>query len=280
MSRCSICRPAVPPDIVEPSRDGGARHWSIGADRAALVLLLAAIAALAWWWLVAASAAMPSDTAAMTRMTAMAAPAQAWTLAYFGSAFLMWSLMMVAMMLPSALPMILLFARLTRQGGERGRMVRSLAFAGSYLIVWATFSAGAAAAQALLVSSGMVSAIALSLGGGEIAAGLLLLAGMYQLTPLKRACLDQCRSPLSFVMRLWRPGLSGALRLGFAHGLYCVGCCWLLMLLLFVFGVMNLAWVAALAILVAIEKLAPPALRFDTVLAIAFLGGAIVLAAA
>lgn len=264
----------MPPDIAGPPKESGTRDRLIPVDRAALLLLLAAIAALAWWWLLATSAAMSPDMSAMAQMAGMAAPVRVWTLAYFGSAFLMWSLMMVAMMLPSALPMILLFDRFARQGGERGRMVRSLAFAASYLIVWTAFSAGAALAQALLVSSGIVSAMALSLGDGVLAAGLLLFAGFYQLTPLKRACLDQCRSPLSFVMRLWRPGLSGALRLGFAHGLYCVGCCWLLMLLLFVFGVMNLAWVAALAILVAIEKLVPPAFRFDTVLGIAFFAGA------
>jgi len=90
---------------------------------------------------------------------------------------------------------------------------------------------------------------------------LLVLAGLYQLTPLKRACLDQCRSPLSFVTRLWRPGWRGAVRLGLAHGAYCIGCCWLLMALLFVGGVMNLAWVAVLAVLVLIEKVAPIGVR-------------------
>jgi predicted metal-binding membrane protein len=250
----------------------------ISADRAVLLVLLTAIAALAWWWL-AANSAMPTatDMPVMGPGSGMAAAPPVASLAYVGSAFLMWSLMMVAMMLPSALPMILLFSRMTRQGGDSGRILRSLVFAASYVAIWIAFSVAAALVQTLLVAAQMVPAVTLALGDRTLAAGLLLLAAAYQITPLKRACLDRCRSPLSFAMRLWRPGPWGAWRLGLAHGLYCVGCCWLLMLLLFLFGVMNLAWVAALAILVAMEKLTPRALRFDRVLAVGFLAGAVVL---
>jgi predicted metal-binding membrane protein len=119
--------------------------------------------------------------------------------------------------------------------------------------------------------------VALALGDGRVAGTVLLLAGLYQLSPLKRACLDQCRSPLAFIMRLSRPGIAGALRLGGAHGLYCLGCCWALMVLLFVGGVMNLAWIAGLSLLVLAEKYAPPALRLRRVLAAGLIGAGAVL---
>jgi predicted metal-binding membrane protein len=183
--------------------------------------------------------------------------------AYLFSAFAMWLLMMVAMMLPSAAPMILLYERFAKGVKRQGRaLAPTFLFAATYLGVWAGFSLLAAAVQFLLVQSGLISAMGLALGSRRIAGLLLIAAGLYQLTPLKRACLAACRSPLSFLTRLWRPGWAGALRLGFAHGLYCLGCCWLLMALLFVGGVMNLAWVAALAILVLIEKVAPIGDRF------------------
>jgi len=108
-----------------------------------------------------------------------------------------------------------------------------------------------------LVSAGAISDMGLAFGDSRVAGGLLIAAGLYQLTLLKYACLEKCRSPLSFLMRLWRPGLAGAARLGLTHGVYCLGCCAVLMALLFVFGVMNLAWVALLAIVVLIEKVVP-----------------------
>jgi predicted metal-binding membrane protein len=180
-----------------------------------------------------------------------------WTVGYLGAAFLMWALMMVAMMLPSAAPMILLYERFTRRSASGG-LAGTAMFALAYVGIWSLFSAAAAIAQAFLISTGLVSQMALKLGDGRIAGALLMLAGLYQLSALKRACLDSCRSPLSFLMRLWRPGAAGALRLGLAHGFYCLGCCWALMLLLFVGGVMSLAWIAGLAMLVFLEKLAPP----------------------
>ncbi|HLH48477.1 MAG TPA: DUF2182 domain-containing protein, partial [Roseiarcus sp.] len=128
---------------------------------------------------------------------------------------------------------------------------------GVYLAVWAGFSAIAALGQWALVRSGAVSDATLAFGDKRIAGALLIAAGLYQITPLKRLCLRNCRSPLQFVMRLWRPGVAGAARLGLAHGLYCLGCCAALMALLFVFGVMNLVWVAALAAFVLAEKALP-----------------------
>ncbi|MFI4974171.1 MAG: DUF2182 domain-containing protein [Caulobacterales bacterium] len=230
-------------------------RWIVGAA-------LGLACALAWAWLYWQARAMAPSTPAMSGMGAMAAmPAMGpapMSLAYFANAFVMWTLMMVAMMLPSAAPMILLYARVA--GGARakgGALAPTLLFAGVYLLVWAAFSLVAAAAQTGLAAAGAISATRLALGDGRIAGVLLLAAGAYQLTPLKHACLGQCRAPLRFVMQHWRPGWRGALMLGLRHAAYCVGCCWALMALLFVGGVMSLAWVAILALIVLAEKVAP-----------------------
>src|SRR5579872_2506340 len=223
-------------------------RWIIGGS-------IALIAALAWLWLWREQATMAGSMADMNMpdMPEMDAPA-----AYLVSAFLMWLIMMTAMMLPSAAPMILLYGRVARRARAEGAPIAPTAiFAGVYLAVWAAFSAIAALAQWELVRSGVVSAATLAFGDKRIAGALLIVAGLYQITPLKRLCLRNCRSPLQFVMRLWRPGLAGAARLGLAHGLYCLGCCAALMALLFVFGVMNLVWVAALAAFVLAEKALP-----------------------
>ena len=164
---------------------------------------------------------------------------------------LMWWLMMVAMMLPSAAPAILLYARVRRTRGGDAAIAQPWVFLAGYLAVWALFSIGAAIVQSALTGPSM------AFSSPRAQAAVLIAAGVYQLSPLKSACLGQCRSPAQFISRHWRPGSSGALRLGVLHGAYCVGCCWLLMALLFVGGVMNLLWVVALAVLVAIEKLVP-----------------------
>jgi predicted metal-binding membrane protein len=239
-------------------------------DRLIVAAALAAAAGLAWWWLFrTGSAPMPAMDGSMAGMAA--APAL-WSGAWLLSAFTMWALMMVAMMLPSAAPMILLYARFARSAGRAAAHADILLFVLCYLAVWTGFSAAAALAQALLVATGLVSDMSLSLGSRAISGGLLVLAGLYQLSPLKDKCLETCRSPLSFMLRLWRPGPKGALRLGFAHGLYCLGCCWALMLLLFVGGVMNLVWIAALAALVMAEKVAPLSIR-KAVAGVLILGG-------
>jgi predicted metal-binding membrane protein len=233
-------------------------RWIIGG-------CVALVAGLAWLWLWRQWSAMGGVDDSMAGMdmpgmdmsgATMASPADA--LAYLTTAFAMWLLMMVAMMLPSATPMILLYGRLARGARAQGAaMAPTAIFAGVYLAVWGGFSALAALAQWLLVRSGAVSELSLALGDRRVGGALLIAAGLYQATPLKRACLDACRSPLSFLMRLWRPGWAGAARLGFAHGVYCLGCCALLMVLLFVFGVMNLIWIAALSLFVLIEKVLP-----------------------
>jgi predicted metal-binding membrane protein len=203
-------------------------------------------AGLAWAWLMRG--------AGLTMDAMMAPPFSA---AYLAPAFAMWALMMVAMMLPSALPMILLHARVARQGHGGALPSGTLVFALAYVGLWAGFALAAALGQAALVASGAVSAMGLALGDRVVAAALLAFAAAWQLSSLKRACLDKCRSPLSFILRGFKPHWRAALRLGFAHGLYCIGCCWALMLLLFVGGVMNLAWIAVLGTAVIAEKYGP-----------------------
>jgi predicted metal-binding membrane protein len=172
----------------------------------------------------------------------------------------MWWAMMVAMMLPSASPIVLLYARVVHRAEDQGRDLAAhaaiAAFASGYLVIWSLFSLLAVGLQWAFEQGNAMSAL-MSVSAGPLAGGLLIAAGLYQLTPLKAACLKHCRMPASFLAAHWRKGASGAWRMGLHHGLYCVGCCALLMGLLFVGGVMNLIWIAGLTIIVAIEKLAP-----------------------
>lgn len=167
---------------------------------------------------------------------------------------LMWGVMMAAMMLPAAAPAVLLFGRVAAQHG--GRAGSSSQFVAGYLLAWGGFSLLAATAQLSATRAGLLDAMSLRVGDGP-AALLWIAAGAYQLTPLKRACLRQCRSPAAFFARHWRPGPAAALRLGFNHGLNCIGCCGALMALLFVGGAMDLGWALVLAGVVAVEKIAP-----------------------
>ncbi len=196
---------------------------------------------------------------------AMSAPSLASSSGYIVSAFIMWAIMMVAMMLPSAAPMILLQDVFSRRSGLGG--AATLAFALSYLALWIAFALIVALGQSALISAGYVEEASLVVGNAKMAALLLFAAGLYELSPLKRLCLSHCQSPVTFLTRHWRPGIGGAIAMGLRHGTFCVGCCWALMLLLFVGGVMNLAWIAVLALLVLAEKYAPPAWRTDRVLA-------------
>jgi len=167
----------------------------------------------------------------------------------FGALLIMWWVMMAAMMLPSAIPAVLLYARV-RAARDDGSVASSWLFLSGYVLAWLGFSVVAALVTQFLDQQ-------MAVGNRYAEAALLIAAGAFQLSPLKGACLTQCRSPAQFISRPWRPGGWGAVRLGLLHGLYCIGCCWMLMALLFVGGVMNLAWVVALAILVAAEKLTP-----------------------
>ena len=176
-----------------------------------------------------------------------------WSVASLLAIWLMWAVMMGAMMLPSSLPMILTFTELSIRNGER---TRGRSFVGAYLLVWFAFSAAATALQWAFQAMGWVSPMLVSTSA-VLTGSLLVIAGLYQFSPLKKVCLSGCRSPIGFLLGEWRAGASGAFVMGLRHGLLCVGCCWALMMLLFLGGVMNLAWIAALSVAVAIEKLAP-----------------------
>ena len=171
--------------------------------------------------------------------------------------FAMWWVMMAAMMLPAAAPTILIFATVNRKSRERGHpIVPTGIFAAGYIVAWAGFSVLASLVQLGLEHSGLLSPM-LSGAGALLGAALLIAAGVYQLTPLKHACLRHCRSPLDFIARRWRRGAGGAFRMGLEHGAFCLGCCWVLMGLLFYGGVMSPLWIAGLALYVLVEKLAP-----------------------
>ena len=176
-----------------------------------------------------------------------------WTMGNLLAILCMWAVMMAAMMLPSALPTVMTFARLCERGRDHPRF---LAFLGAYLLVWIGFSVAATAMQWVLQYQDWVNPMFVSTSSG-LSGTLLLIAGVYQFSPLKRVCLAHCRTPVGFLLGEWRMGIRGAAVMGLRHGWFCLGCCWALMALLFVGGVMNIAWIAALSIAVAIEKMAP-----------------------
>jgi len=228
----------------------------LARDRVIVAAGLGGIVALAWLYLLR----LAGDMAEMEQHAAMGMTMpqmQAWDPVDLLFVFLMWTVMMVAMMLPSAAPMILTFTAVTRRRTAPGQAAGRIGiFVLGYLIAWTGYSALAATAQAGLHAAALLTP-AMAATSRYIGGGLLIAAGMFQWTPLKEACLATCRSPLSFVMSEWREGVMGALVMGLRHGAYCVGCCWALMALLFVAGVMNLVWVAAIAAFVLIEKIVP-----------------------
>ena len=204
-----------------------------------------------------------------------------WSLGYGLLMFFMWWIMMIAMMLPSAAPMILLYARIDRQQApERKALTATGVFAGGYLLAWAIFSLLAATAQWGLQASGLLSGM-LASTSAVLGGGLLVAAGLWQLTPFKQACLRHCRSPVQFLSRHWRGGRTGALWMGAVHGAFCLGCCWFLMALLFYGGVMNLYWIVGLALFVLIEKLLPAGNRYGSIAGVLLIawGGALLIQA-
>lgn len=213
----------------------GAAEAVLRRHRGVTIAALVAIAALAWAW-IASGAGMGMTMGWDATRTLL-------TLA-------MWWVMMVAMMVPAAAPTVLLYAK-------SAQPPHSAAFLTGYLLCWLGFSVAAVALQFALEEAGRLTHMDMALSSRWLAGGLLVAAGLYQFTPLKGACLNHCRSPAHWLSRNYRPDRAGALQMGLSHGAYCVGCCWMLMLLLFVLGVMNLAWIAALALLVAAEKLFP-----------------------
>lgn len=206
---------------------------------------LVALTLLAWGYLV-----LPRGDAGMGAAMAGGPQLLALSLA-------MWSVMMVAMMLPGAGPMILTYARIHQQRkASGGAVVPTWVFMAGYLLVWVGFGVVAAAAQWGLHQNALLSS-AMGRVGPLFAGGLLITAGVFQFSHLKQACLSKCRSPLGFLMTEWREGTAGALIMGIRHGAFCTGCCWALMLLMFVGGAMSLAWMAALALYFLAEKLLP-----------------------
>lgn len=221
-------------------------------DRAVTLASLAGLAGLSWLYLWREADAMDRMMMGLQPMVMQPTAANATTLLL---AFLMWTIMMVGMMLPSVAPMTLFYAAIVRKNRERGTVLPAVwLFTGGYLLVWTAFSLGATALQVLFeelqLASSMMVATSKSLSGV-----ILIGAGAYQWSALKDKCLAQCRSPIRFITGHWREGRLGAVRLGAAHGLYCLGCCWAIMLLLFVGGVMNLLWVAVITGFVLLEKI-------------------------
>ena len=208
-------------------------------------------------------------------MAGMSMSPVAWTPSYALLMFSMWWLMMIAMMLPRAAPMVRLHAAVTRKGlaraGDAGPNAPSqrlhlstTAFIAGYLVMWGAFSLVAAVAQWALERGELLSAMMMSTSR-FLDSGLLLAAGLWQLTPLKNVCLRHCRSSISFLASHWRPGVAGAFRMGVEHGAFCLGCCWSLMALLFYGGVMNLIWIIGLALFVLAEKMMPAGVAFGRV---------------
>ena len=275
-------RPSLP-----KAATAGSLERILRRDRQVTLAGLAVLCLLAWVYLLAGAgmgmsawqmtrlslfphqlAAAPAAVQPMADMPGMAMPAPTpapppgWTPAVWLLAVGMWWSMMLAMLAPAAAPAILLYGRVHSHAVSQGRaagarLAPGWGFAAGYLLVWLAFSVVAASVQWRLQASGLLEAGMMGSQSRWLSAGVLVAAGLYQLSPLQGACLSHCRSPASFLTRHWRPGLAGALRLGALHGAYCVGCCWLLMALLFVGGVMNLVWIAALTLLVLAEKVAP-----------------------
>jgi predicted metal-binding membrane protein len=238
-------------------------------DRIVVLSGLALIAALSWVYV----ASLASDMQNMEMATEMAMPrTHAWDVADFALTFVMWAVMMVAMMTPSAAPMILMFAGVNRKRRQQERSyVSTSVFLLGYVMAWAGLSVLAATAQWGLHAVSLLSPM-MATTSPVIGSVLLLAAGIYQWTPLKHVCLTKCRSPLGFVLNEWREGRWGALLMGLKHGAYCIGCCWSLMALLLVAGVMNLLWVAAIAGFVLLEKVAPASDRLGRVAGVVLVG--------
>lgn len=262
-------------------------------DRLVIIIALAVITVISWYYIVFLSsemktpnmAAMPgmsgmSNMPAMSNMSdsyhTMAMPTtEHWSAYEFLMMFVMWSVMMVAMMLPSAAPLLLLFASINRKRQQQNNpYVSTSYFLAGYLLVWAGFSIAATGLQWLfqyfrLLSPMMVTTNAVA---GSI---ILFGAGIFQFTPLKNKCLTRCRTPIDFVTRHWKEGSVGALRMGLEHGSFCLGCCWILMCVLFVTGIMNVLWIALISFFVLLEKVVPKGLIVSRIAGIVLIVNAV-----
>ncbi len=233
-------------------------------DRWITITGVVVLTLLAWWYVLAGAGTgmsiwdmttwqFPPPEAALMAMQ--------WSATYWLVMVLMWWVMMIAMMTPSATPLVLLYARATRHAQAKGQLAAGVVptgvFLGGYLVAWLAFSIVATSAQWGLEKLGLVHGMLMWSVDRTFTGALLTIVGLYQLTPLKAACLTHCRSPTQYLSQHWRAGSWGAFVMGLEHGAYCLGCCWFLMALLFAGGIMNLVWIAGLAIFVLIEKVAP-----------------------
>jgi len=232
-------------------------------DHAAILLALIGLAAVSWLYIYLQMSPMDE--------VAMPVAFSPWTAADFALNVAIWWVMMPGMMLPSAAPMILTFATVNRRKRTRGQpFVPTAVFTTGYLTAWGLFGIAATLADWGLEQTALMSPMTQRLTPA-LGAALIVVAGVYQLTPFKYVCLTHCRSPLAFVLHQWRDGQAGALRMGFDHGLYCLGCCWFLMALLFAAGTMSLLWMAAITAFVLAEKLFPAGQRIARVSGLAMI---------
>lgn len=238
-------------------------------DRAFVIGGLTLLVILSWAYLLNLANSMHGGMAMAAAMPNM----MPWSHLDWISMLVMWSVMMIGMMLPSAAPMLLVFTKIHRKKRENNRpYVATGVFLAGYIIIWTAFSVLATIGNWVLhtnaLLSGMMGQSTTALLGGS----LLLAAGIFQWTPFKNTCLNHCRTPISFIMTEWKEGALGALLMGLKHGAFCLGCCWLLMALLFVLGVMNLLWIAALAIFVLIEKVVPQGIWISRISGLGLIG--------
>ena len=247
---------------------------SATSERALPIAALLALCGLAWVYVLYLAWGMEhmevgAGMVIMPRMTS-------WQAVDVALVFVMWAVMMIAMMLPSAAPMLLAFAALSRKLREPRPSAELFAFAGGYAVVWCGFSLLATLLQWGLLEARLVAPM-MQVSSRWLGSVLLIAAGVYQLTPLKQTCLARCRSPLEFLTAEWRKGLRGALVMGLRHGFFCLGCCWLVMLLLFVLGIMNVVWIAVLAAFVLAEKTVAASRWLSTAGGLIFLGWGVAL---
>jgi predicted metal-binding membrane protein len=253
-------------------------------DRAIVAAALLVMAGLAWAYVIWLATDMEMSGMDMSGfrmipagMTLMMPATEPWNTTEFAFVFAMWAVMMVGMMTPSATPMILIYTHVGRQAAQQGKpFVSTSWFASGYLFAWLGFALVATFAQWALERGSLLTPTMAS-ASGTLSGIMLIAAGLYQLTPLKDACLRQCRGPLQFILHHggFRPDAFGSLALGARHGAYCVGCCWVLMALLFVGGVMNVLWIAALTILVLVEKVIPAGRAVPRVTGAGFFAGGV-----
>ena len=225
-------------------------------DKVAILTLLGVVTILAWLYLVDMAmgmdmgSMMSGDSGGMMMM-------REWNSSYFIAMLLMWVIMMIGMMVPTAVPMALIYAAISRKAAQQGiTLVPTSTFVFGYVVMWSLFSLAATLAQLGLDKAALLSPMMVSNSPG-FGAALLITAGVYQLTPMKNACLKHCREPARFISQSWKPGAWGAFRMGLEHGAYCIGCCWILMGLLFFGGVMSLYWIAGITLFVLLEKVIP-----------------------